>query len=40
LATLRGVVRSRPKEGAKSIADRASDAVEDVIPGDSDKDGH
>ena len=28
------------KEGAESVADRVSDAVEDVIPGDSDKDGH
>jgi hypothetical protein len=28
------------KEGAESVADRVSDAVEDVIPGDSDNDGH
>ena len=28
------------KEGAESIGDRVSDAVEDVIPGDSDRDGH
>ena len=28
------------KEGANSVADRVSDAVEDVIPGDSDGDGH
>jgi len=28
------------KEKAASVADRVSDAVEDVIPGDSDNDGH
>lgn len=28
------------KESAKSVADRVSDAVEDMIPGDSDRDGH
>lgn len=28
------------KEGAKSVGDRVTDAVEDVIPGDSDHDGH
>ena len=28
------------EEDAKSLTDRVTDAVEDVIPGDSDKDGH
>ena len=28
------------EEDAKSVTDRAADAVEDVIPGDSDHDGH
>jgi len=28
------------KEGATSLTDRVSDAVEEVIPGDSDGDGH
>ena len=28
------------KEGAESVTDRVTDAVEDLIPGDSDKDGH
>lgn len=28
------------KEGAKSLTDRVTDTVEDVIPGDSDNDGH
>ena len=30
----------KAKEGSKSVADRASDVIEDVIPGDSDHDGH
>ena len=28
------------EEGARSLSDRVTDGVEDVIPGDSDKDGH
>lgn len=28
------------EEGTKSLTDRVTDAVEDVIPGDSDRDGH
>ena len=28
------------EEGAGSLTDRVTDAVEDVIPGDSDNDGH
>lgn len=31
---------NKAKEDAKSLTDRVTDAVEDVIPGDSDKDGH
>ncbi len=28
------------KDGASSIGHKISDAIEDVIPGDSDRDGH
>lgn len=28
------------EEGAKSLTDKVTDAVEEVIPGDSDQDGH
>jgi hypothetical protein len=28
------------EEGAKSLTDKVTDAVEEVIPGDSDHDGH
>ena len=28
------------EEGAKSLTDKVTDAVEEVIPGDSDRDGH
>ena len=28
------------KEAGESVTDRVTDAVEDLIPGDSDKDGH
>jgi len=30
----------RGEEGAKSLTDKVTDAVEEVIPGDSDRDGH
>jgi hypothetical protein len=30
----------RVKDGVGGVADEVSDAVEDVIPGDSDRDGH
>jgi hypothetical protein len=30
----------RVKDGVRGVADEVSDAVEDVIPGDSDRDGH
>jgi len=30
----------RAKDGLSKVADDVSDAVEDVIPGDSDRDGH
>ena len=28
------------KDGAESVGHKVSDAIEDVIPGDSDRDGH
>ena len=35
-----GDAAERAKEGAESVGNKVSDAVEDMIPGDSDKDGH
>ena len=30
----------RVKDGVSDVADKVSDTVEDMIPGDSDRDGH
>ena len=35
-----GDAAEKTKEGAKSVGEKVSDAVEDMIPGDSDRDGH
>lgn len=35
-----GDAAERAKEGAEGIGHKVSDAVEDMIPGDSDHDGH
>jgi len=35
-----GDAAEKAKDGAESVGDKLSDAVEDVIPGDSDQDGH
>ncbi len=35
-----GDAAEKPKGGAESVGHKVSDAIEDVIPGDSDRDGH
>ena len=35
-----GDAAEKAKDGAESVGRKISDAVEDVIPGDSDQDGH
>jgi len=35
-----GDAAEKAKDGASSVGSKVSDAVEDMIPGDSDRDGH
>jgi hypothetical protein len=35
-----GDAAEKAKDGAESVGQKVSDAIEDVIPGDSDRDGH